>query len=81
MVLPLGLTEAATDAAILKKIFGPGMTTLIISNEEMNAIMKIVMSLEDAGRLINGIRGGLVEQSKMKQKDKKVDFLACHLVH
>ena len=42
--IPLGLTAAspATDAAIDKKMFGSGNTTLIISNEEMNDIMKIV---------------------------------------
>ena len=36
VLIPLGLTEAAsaTDAAIHKKMFGSGVTTLIISNEE-----------------------------------------------
>ena len=45
--IPLGLTAAspATDAAIDKKMFGSGNTTLIISNEEMNDIMKIVKTL------------------------------------
>ena len=35
--MPLGLIVAtsATDAAIHKKMFGSGSTTLIISNEEM----------------------------------------------
>ena len=43
-VLITGLTAAAsaTDAAIHKNMFGSGMTTAIISNEEMNNIMKIV---------------------------------------
>ena len=40
--IPLGLTASATDAAILQKMFGSGNTTLIISNEEMSDIMKIV---------------------------------------
>ena len=47
----LGLTAAAaaatTDAAIRKKTFGLGMTTLIISNEEMNDIMKTIKSLKN----------------------------------
>ena len=45
---PLGLTAAASakSAAIHKKIFGSGFTILIISNEEMNDIMKIIKSLE-----------------------------------
>ena len=45
VLIPLGLTAvvSATDAAIHKKIFGSGNTTLIISNEKMNEIMKIVI--------------------------------------
>ena len=31
------------------------MTTLIFSNEEINDIMKIIKSLQDAGLLIKGI--------------------------
>ena len=40
----LGITAAASaiDAGIQKKIHGSGTTTLIISNKEMNDIMKIV---------------------------------------
>ena len=59
-MIPLGLTAAAlaTDTAIHKKIFGSGMTTLIISNEEMKDIMKIVKSLEQSGLpiMLNVIR-------------------------
>ena len=42
VLIPLGLiaAAAATDATIHKKMFGPGVTTLINSNEEMNDIMK-----------------------------------------
>ena len=49
ILIPLGLTTAAsaTDAAIHKKLFGSGMTTSIISNEEMNYITKIVKSLKN----------------------------------
>ena len=44
VLTPLGLTAAAaaTDAAIQKKPFGSGMVTYIISNEEMDDIIKIV---------------------------------------
>ena len=47
VLISLGLTAAAsaTDAAIHKKMFGSGNTKLIISNEEMNDIMKIIRSL------------------------------------
>ena len=42
LLIPVGLTAAASvkDAAIHKKIFGSAMTTLIISNEEMNDTWK-----------------------------------------
>ena len=43
------VAESATDAAIQKKMFGSGVTTLIISSEEMNDIMQIVKSLEEPG--------------------------------
>ena len=38
VLIPLALTAvtSATDAAIQKKIVGSGMTTLIVSNEEIN---------------------------------------------
>ena len=36
-------------------MFESGVTTLIISNEEMNNTMKIVKSLEEFGLLIKGV--------------------------
>ena len=44
----LGLTVAssAIDAGVQKKIYGSGKTILVISNEEMDDIMKIVPALE-----------------------------------
>ena len=46
VLISLGLTAAAsvTDGVIHKKMFGWGVTTLIIFNEEMNNIMEIVKS-------------------------------------
>ena len=57
ILIPLRLTAAAalTDAAIHKKPLGSGFTALIISNEEMNYIMKIVTSLDNSGLLIKGV--------------------------
>ena len=55
VLIPLGLTAtaSATDATIHKKMFGSAFTTLIISNEEMDDIVKVVKSLEDSGLLIS----------------------------
>ena len=57
VLIPLRLTVAAsaTHAAIHKNIFGLGTTALIISNEQMEDIMKIVKSLEESGLLIKGV--------------------------
>ena len=55
--LRLIAAAAVTDSAIHKKMFGSGVTTLIISNEEMNDIMKIVKYLEESGFLIKDVSG------------------------
>ena len=39
MSLELATAALATDVAIQKKFYGSGITTLIISNEEMKHIM------------------------------------------
>ena len=67
VLIPLGLTAAASaaDAGIHKKILGSGHNNnivLIISNDEINDIIKIVKSLEDSGLLLKG----LLKQFKMK---------------
>ena len=56
VLITLGLTAAASaaDAGIHKKILGSGNTTLIISNDEMKDIIKIVKSLEDSGLFLEG---------------------------
>ena len=54
----------ATDAAIQKKMFGSGTTTLLISNDEINGIMEIGRSLAEPGFL----KKMLPKQLKMKQK-------------
>ena len=58
VLIPLGLTAAASaaDAGINKKILGLGNnTTLIISNNEIEDLIKIVKSLEDSGLLLKGV--------------------------
>ena len=69
VLAPLGITAAASaiDAGIQKKIHGSGTTTLIISNEEMNGIMKIVQALEDSNILLKGVTKTIKNETK-KQK-------------
>ena len=57
VLIPLGLTGAASaaDAGIHKKILGSGNATLVISNDEIHDIIKIIKSLEDSGLLIKGV--------------------------
>ena len=66
VLIPLVLTAvvSATDTAVQKKIFGSGMTTILISNEEMNDIMKIIKSLEDTGLLMKGISETIENETK-----------------
>ena len=45
------------------------MTTLIISNKEMNDIIKIFKSLEESGLFIKRV-SLFMKQLKMKQKNK-----------
>ena len=54
---PLGITAAASaiDAEIQKNIHGSGNTTLIISNDEMNDIIKIIQPLENSNTLLKGV--------------------------
>ena len=58
VLITLGVTAAAsaTDAAVHEKMVGSGFTTLIISNEQMKNIMRVVKSLQESGLLMKGIR-------------------------
>ena len=69
ILAPLGITSAASviDAGIQNNIHGSGTTTLIIPNEEMNDIMKIIQALKDSNVLLKGV----TKTIKMKQKNKK----------
>ena len=77
ILAPLGITVAASaiDAGILKKIHGSGTTTLIISNEEMNDIMKIVQALKDSNILLKGV----TKTIKNETKEQKEGFLSMLL--
>ena len=55
-LIPLGLAAAtavaAVEAGIFEKILASGTTTLIISNEKMNDIIKMIRSLGESSLLI-----------------------------
>ena len=53
--LVITATASAIDAGIQKKMHGSGTTTLIISNKEINDIMKIVQALEDSNILLKEV--------------------------
>ena len=63
---PLGITAAASavDAGIQKKIHGSGNTTWIISNEEINDIIKIVQALKDSNILRKGVTKTIKNETK-----------------
>ena len=62
---------SAADAAVQKKIYRSGTTALIISNEKMEDIIKIVKSFEESGLIIKGIS----ETIKNDAKEPKGEFL------
>ena len=69
VLAPLGITAAASaiDAGIQKKIHGSGTTTLIILNEEMDDIMKIVQALEDSNILLKAVTKTIKNETKEQQ--------------
>ena len=66
VLAPLGLSAAmsAIDGNIKKKMLGFGATTLIISNDEMDDISKIVKSLEDSDVLLIGVSETIQHEAK-----------------
>ena len=81
VIKPLGLlgltaSSSAIDAGVQKKIYsGSETTTLVISNEELNDIMKIVQALQDSGTLLIGVTKAI----KYETKEQKGGFLSMLL--
>ena len=69
VLAPLGIkaADSATDSEIQKKIQDSGTANLIISDEEMNGIMKIIQALEDSNILLKGV----TKTIKNKTKEQK----------
>ena len=61
----------ASDAAIHTKMPGSSVTTFILSNEEINDIMKMINSLEGPGLLMKTVS----KTNKTKAKEQKGGFL------
>ena len=77
VLIPLGLTVAASagDSGIHKKILESGNTTLIISNNNIEDLIKIVKSLEDSGLLLKGV----TESVQNEVKEQKGGFFSMLL--
>ena len=73
ILLPLGLSAgmSAVDATTQNMFHGSGIKALIISNKEMEDMMKIVNLLEQSGLLVKGIS----ETIKNETKEQKGRFL------
>ena len=65
VLAPLALTAAmsAIDGSIQKKIHGSGVK-LIIEQEDMNDIMKIIEALENSGILLKGVTKTIENETK-----------------
>ena len=71
VLIPLELTAAVSlaDAGIYKKILGSGHNTiLIISNDEMKDILKMVKSLEDSEILLEGVTEAIKDEAKEQKR-------------
>ena len=82
VLAPLGLTAAmsAIDGSIQRKTQGSGATKgagvkLIIEQEDMNDIMKIIKALENSGILLKGVSKAI----KNETKEQKGGFLSMLL--
>ena len=77
VLAPLGLTVAmsAIDGGMQKEIHGSGATKLIIENEDMNDIMKIIEALENSGVLLKGVSKTMENETK----EQKGGFLSMLL--
>ena len=77
VLAPLGLSAAMSTigGSIKKKMLGSGTTTLIISNDEMDDILKIVKSLENSGVLLKGV----IETIQHEAKEQRGGFLGMLL--
>ena len=69
VLAPLGLSAAmsAIDGSIKKNMLGSGATTLIISNDEMGDILKIIKSLEDSEVLLKGVSETIQHEAKKQR--------------
>ena len=76
VLAPLGLTAAmsAIDGSIQKKIHGSGVK-LIIEQEDMKDIMKIIKALENSGILLKGVSKTI----KNETKEQRGGFLSMLL--
>ena len=66
-ILGLSAASSAIYAGIQNKIYGSVTKTLIISNDELNGIMKIVQALEYHDILLKGVTK-TIENEKKQQK-------------
>ena len=75
VLAPLGLTAAmsAVDGSIQKKIHGLGVK-LVIEEEDMNYIMKIIEALENSGILLKGVSKRIENETK-EQRGRVLSML------
>ena len=75
-LLVLIAAMSAIDGGIQKKIHGSGVK-LIIEQEDMKYIMKIIKALENSGILLKGVSKAI----KNETKEQRGGFLSMLLVH
>ena len=78
-MLPLGLSTgmSAAEAVIRKTIYGSRTTELMISNEEMEDVMKIVKSLAESGLLVKVISKTIKNETKRGISSSAIRNISC----
>ena len=65
---------------VLGRVFGSGTATLIISNEEMHYIMKIVKSVEESGLLIKDVSETIKNEAKERISQYVIRYIKRYFI-
>ena len=78
-MLPLGLSTgiSAAEAVIRMTIYGSRTTELMISNEEMEDVMKIIKSLAESGLLVKVISKTIKNETKRGISSNAIRNISC----
>ena len=80
VLAPLGLTAtmSAINGSMQNKIHGSGVK-LIIEQEDMNDIIKIIEALENSGILLKGVSKTIENETKEQKKKRIFKYVTWYI--